>query len=239
LAEQLDELVKKLAEAHGENLRSVVLYGQAAADSGDQEPKKVLVVLDRITPVDLRDAHPVAEGWGLQGNPLPVYFSFSEIKDSSDVFPIEFIDMSHVRRVLYGEDPFESLTIPTFNLRHQLEYELRGKLLRLRSLYIKVYGNPNRLASLMADSLDSFIVLFRHVIAMLGAEPPLEKREVVTKLADLLGLNKTVLSRLFDYAADEEVWLATETSETFAHYLEQIEKVIDAVNHMPIEKAGA
>jgi hypothetical protein len=235
LADQLNELVKSLTEAHGENLRSVVLYGQAAAggDGSDYEPKKILVVLDRITPGDLKDAHPVAEGWSLQGHPLPVYFTFKEIKDSSDVFPIEFIDMSHVRRVLFGEDPFETLDIPTFNLRHQLEYELRGKLLRLRSLYIKAHGNPNRLAALMADSLDSFVVLFRHVISLLGGEPPVDKREVVMKLGDMLNLNKPVLSRLFDYAADEEVWLATETSETFAHYLEQLEKVIDAVNHLP------
>jgi hypothetical protein len=105
--------------------------------------------------------------------------------------------------------------------------------LRLRSLYIKAHGNPNRLAALMADSLDSFVVLFRHVISLLGGEPPVDKREVVMKLGDMLNLNKPVLSRLFDYAADEEVWLSTETSETFAHYLEQIEKVIDAVNHLP------
>jgi hypothetical protein len=240
LADQLSGLVKRLNEAHGENLKSVVLYGQAAADggSGEGEPRKILVVLDRITPDELRAAHPVAEGWVSQGNPLPVYFTSGEIQESSDVFPIEFIDMSHVRRVLYGADPFESLDIPTLNLRHQLEYELRGKLLRLRSLYIQVYNNPNRLASLMADSLDSFIVLFRHVIALLGAEAPVGKRETVMKLAGLLSLNQTVLAHIFDYAADEDVWLETETNETFAAYLEQIEKVIYTINHLPTEKAG-
>ena len=237
MADQLSELIKRLGEAHGDNLKSVVLYGQAAAPdgSGEHEPKKILVVLDRITPDELKSAHSVAEDWTLKGHPLPVYFTSGEIKDSSDVFPIEFIDMSHVRRVLHGEDPFESLDIPTFNLRHQLEYELRGKLLRLRSLYIKVHTHPNRLAALMADSLDSFIVLFRHVIAMLGAESPVDKAEVVEKLARLLGLNRVVFARIFDYAADEEVWLETETNETFAGYMEQIEKVIDTINHLPIE----
>lgn len=235
MADRLNELVKRLSEAHGDNLKSVVLYGQAAASDGlgENEPKKILVVLARIMPGDLKAAHSVAEDWSQHGNPLPVYFTSAEIKDSSDVFPIEFIDMSHIRRILYGEDPFASLEIPTFNLRHQLEYELRGKLLRLRSLYIKVHTNPNRLAALMADSLDSFIVLFRHVITMLGREAPVDKREVVTTLVGLLSLNKPVFARIFDYAADEEVWLETETNETFASYLEQIEIVIDAINHLP------
>ncbi|HWP45165.1 MAG TPA: hypothetical protein VNO14_18125 [Blastocatellia bacterium] len=239
MADQLSELVKRLIEAHGDNLKSVVLYGQAAAHDGstEEEPKKILVVLDRITPADLKAAHPVAEGWVSHGNPLPVYFTSDEIKESSDVFPIEFIDMSHIRRVLWGEDPFKSLTIPTFNLRHQLEYEMRGKLLRLRSLYIKVCNNPDRLAALMAESLDSFIVLFRHVIAMLGGEPPIEKREVVLEIARLLDLDKAVLTHIFDYAADEEVWLETETNETFARYLEQLEKVIYAINHLPTERS--
>ena len=187
MADELKRLVDALAAAHGDNLKSVVLYG-AAVVSGlvdDEVPKRVLVVLDHIAPTDLQAAHPLAEAWRLEGNPLPVYFTSEEIADAVDVFPIEFIDMSQVRHVLYGKDPFDHLDIETHNLRHQLEYELRAKLLRLRRLYIGTQHNPARLTELMANSLDSFAVLFRHVLAMTGQDAPFAKRDCVMKIAEM------------------------------------------------------
>jgi len=232
LASELDELVEKLTAAHKENLKSIVLYGAAVVGGqlDEERPKKVLVVLDRIAPADLKAAHEVAEWWRSEGNPVPVYFTSEEISDSSDVFPIEFIDMSHVRHVVYGRDPFDGLEIPTGNLRHQLEYELRAKLLRLRRLYIPASRNADQLAKLMADSLDNFAVLFRHILVMLGREASFNKRECAMKLADELHLDKNVFARIFEYAPDREVWLESETNETFAKYLAQIEQVIEVVD---------
>ncbi len=232
MADELKDLVEKLTEAHGENLKSVVLYGSAVvgAQLDEDRPKKVLVVLDRIAPDDLKAAHEVAEWWRSEGNPVPVYFTTEEMADSSDVFPIEFVDMSQVRRVLYGKDPFDGLDIPTQNLRHQLEYELRARLLRLRRLYIPASRNANQLARLMSESLDNFAVLFRHVLVMLGKEAPFNKRECVMKLAEELNLDKKILARIFEYGPDKEVWLESETNETFAKYLAQIDKVIDTVD---------
>lgn len=232
MADELNELKDKLTEAHGENLKSVVLYGSAVVGGqlDDDRPKKVLVVLDRIAPADLKAAHDVAEWWRSEGNPVPVYFTSKEMTDSSDVFPIEFIDMSQVRHVLYGRDPFDGLDVHTQNLRHQLEYELRAKLLRLRRLYIPASSNGNQLARLMVESLDNLAVLFRHVLLMLGKEGSFNRRECVMSLAEALQLDKGVLDRIFEYSADEEVWIESEANETFAKYLAQIEKVIEVVN---------
>ena len=232
MADILGEFVESLHEAHGDNMKSVVFYGPAlVGDQLDEDrPKNILVVLGRITPDDLKAAHDVAERWRLEGNPLPVYFTSNEVIDSTDVFPIEFIDMSRHRRVLYGDDPFSGLNIATQTLRHQLEYELRGKLIRLRTLYITASHNPNRLAQLMVDSLDSFAALFRHVLDMLGGRASFDNRECIMELANTLNLDKKVFTRIFDYEADEELWLEAETNETFASYLLQIERVVDAVN---------
>ena len=233
MADELKNFVSALTQTHGDNLKSVVLYGSSVVGGlvDDEAPKRVLIVLDRITPTDLKAANPVAEEWRMEGNPLPVYFTSEEMTDAADVFPIEFIDMSEVRHVLYGKDPFETLDIGTHNLRHQLEYELRGKLIRLRRIYMTVTHNPNRLAELMSNSLDSFAVLFRHVLAMLGSEAPFEKRECVMRLADQLKLDKKVFARIFDYSPDEETWLESEAEETFTAYLAQVERVIEVVDN--------
>ncbi len=230
MADELSELVEKLKVAHGENLLSVVFYGYGSVgDDIDDYPKKVLVVLEKMTPHELRTEHEIAGWWQMEGNPLPVYFTAEEIKESSDVFPVEFLDMSQVRQVLYGGDPFEGLTVPTRNLRHQVEYELRGKLLRLRRLYVPASHSPVRLAQLMSDSLDSFAVLFRHVLTMVGSAAPFEKHECVAKLVDTLGLDKRVIARIESHSGESEMWLESEANQTFADYLQFIERVIKAV----------
>ena len=232
MADELKELVQKLTEAHHDNLSSVVLYGSAVVGGQlDQDvPKKVLVVLDRIAPADLHAAQGVTEWWRAEGNPVPLYFTTEEMNDSSDVFPIEFVDMSEVRHVLYGKDPFDGLEIPTHNLRHQLEYELRAKLLRLRRLYIPASRNADQLARLMVESLNNFAVLFRHVLSMLGKPASFNKRECAMQLAAELNLDAKVFERIYEYAPDKEVWLEHETNETFGKYLTQIEKVIEVVD---------
>jgi hypothetical protein len=85
----------------------------------------------------------------------------------------------------------------------------------------------------MADSLDSFVVLFRHVLAMIGAEVPAEKNATLIKIADELKLDKKVFARIAKYAADEEVWLESEINETFGAYLKLLERVIQTVNQQP------
>ena len=235
MAIELEEFVEKLSRVHNTNLKAIVLYGKAVegAQLDDESRKKVLVVLNHITTEDLKAAHEVAEWWREEGNPLPVYFTEEELRHSSDVFPIEFIDMSRVRHVIYGKDPFDELQILTHNLRHQLEYELRGKLIRLRSLYFPASKKPSRLAALMADSLDSFVELFRHVLEIFGIEPPIERNEVLIRLAEELKLNKKVFARISKYRQDEEIWLEDETNETFTAYLELLERVIRAVDEQP------
>jgi hypothetical protein len=235
LAIELAEFIEKLSKAHGGNLKSIVLYGEAVAGGqlDDEAPKKVLVVLERITTEDLKAAHEVAEWWRHEGNPLPIYFTEEELRNSSDVFPLEFIDMSRVRHVIYGQDPFVDLQILTHNRRHQLEYELRGKLIRLRSLYVPASKKPDRLAALMADSLDSFVVLFRHVLELFGIASPVARNEVLLRLAEELKLDKRVFARISEYRRDEEIWLEWETNETFAAYLKLLEQVIRAVDEQP------
>jgi hypothetical protein len=231
---ELQEFVEKLGEAHGENLKSVVLYGASVAGGllDDEQPKKVLVVLDRITPEELRNAHDVGEWWREAGNPPPVYFTREEIVDASDVFPIDFLDLAEVRHVVYGRDPFEGLDVSTANLRHQLEYELRGKLIRLRTLYVSVSRHPDRLARLMSRSLETFAELFRHVLRLLGEDAPLDLHEAAVKLARRLGLDEKVFNRIFEYGRDDELWLEAETNETFRRYLEDLDRIIEAVDHI-------
>jgi predicted nucleotidyltransferase len=233
--EAFNHLIGDLKATHGDNLASVVLYGSAA--SGDfvqlESDYNLLIALHRITPEDLRLAQPPMREWRRLGHPLPVYFTFAELHNAADVFPIEFHQMERARVILYGRDPFESFHISDENLRHQTEYELRSKLIQLRRLYITASASAERLRDLMSDSLSSFATLFAPVLLLHGQEPPVLKREIVRAAARLLGLDGGVFERVFELREADAIG-EREADELFASYLAQIERVINTVDALEV-----
>ena len=234
--EAFNHLIGDLRATHAENLASVMLSGSAAA--GDHieihSDYNLLIALHRITPEDLRLAQAPMREWQRLGHPLPVYFTFAELRDAADVFPIEFHRMERSRVVLYGRDPFETLRISDENLRHQTEYELRSKLIQLRRLYIPATGSATRLRDLMADSLSSFATLFAPVLLLHNQEPPVLKQEIVRATVRLLGLDGAVFERVFALREGDTLPGEREGDAMFASYMSQIERVIEAVDHLDV-----
>jgi predicted nucleotidyltransferase len=228
----LKRIVEDLRTAHGENLASVVLYGSAAA--GDYVEQRsdhnLLIVLTKITSEDLRLAHAPVREWQRLGEPTPVYFSVEELSNAADVFPIEFLQMEKARKVLYGRDPFESMSISKENLRHQTEYELRTKLIQLRRLYIPASTSAEKLSALMSDSFASFGALLRPVLMLLGHEPPVTKEESVREVVRIVGIDGSPFVRILDLRSKGRSLTETEANELFAAYLARIEQVIKVVD---------
>lgn len=240
--EALSGLVQDLRATHGENLAAVVLYGSAAA--GDhielRSDYNLLIALHRITPEDLRLAQAPFREWQRLGHPLPVYFTFEELSDAADVFPIEFHQMANARIVLYGKDPFESVKLSDENLRHQTEYELRSKLIQLRRLYIPASISTEKLCDLMSESLASFAALFRAVLLLHGQEAPVAKPDVVRSTALLLKLDLTPFERIFELRKSKSLPQSEkEVNELFAQYMEQIERVVEDIDMLANSNSSA
>lgn len=234
-----DDFIDDLKQTHGRNLVSVILYGSAAA--GDFVPHQsdynILIALERITPEDLRNAHACIREWARLGNPIPVYFTVSELRNAGDVFPIEFHQMSVARKVLYGPDVLSGLVISDKFLRHQTEYELRSKLIQLRRQYIPASASVDGLKRLMAESLPSFASLFRAILILNGLNPPATKHEIVALTAHHLQVDGVTFEKIFNIRENNFTDVLDEKSANalFGHYLEQIEMVIHAVDAVGVE----
>ncbi len=229
-----DSFIDDLKSTHGRNLSSVILYGSAAA--GDfiphQSDYNILIALQRITPEDLRNAHACIREWARLGNPIPVYFTVSELQNAGDVFPIEFHQMSDARKVLYGTDVLANVVISDTFLRHQAEFELRSKLIQLRRQYIPASSSVDGLKKLMAESLPSFAALFRAVLILNGQHPPATKHEIIALTAQYLKIDGATFEKIFNIRENNFTEVLDEKSANalFGQYLEQIELVINAVD---------
>lgn len=228
----LNQLVERLKKAHGDRLKSVILYGSAAV--GDHQGKfsdlNVLCVLREVTPRELAESTPIARWWREQGNPSPLLLSEEEVRNSTDSFPIEFQDIKERRRVLHGEDVMRDLAIDTCFHRAQVEHELRAKLLRLRQKAAGVLTDPALLRRLLADSISTFCVLFRHALLLAGAEARFEKREVIEQARERFGIDPAPFGKLLDLREEKVKPREVDPAPLLAEYLKQIQVVIDAVD---------
>jgi hypothetical protein len=229
-----NELVQKLQRAHGEKLISVVLYGSAAVlGSKDRlSDYNILCVLQQVTPDELRASEPVFRWWREMHNPSPLLLSEEELRTSTDCFPMEFHDISERHVILYGEDLVAGLHVDDRYYRAMVEHELRAKLLRLRQKAGGVLSENDLLLRLMADSVSTFCVLFRHSLRLAGEQPLFDKHEVVAAAARRFGIDAQPFETLLQLREEKVKPRDLQPSPLFREYLKQIHNVIGAVDRI-------
>lgn len=227
-----EKLVEELKQACPAGLKSVVLYGSAAA--GDHAGKKsdynVLVVTEDLGTKTLDALSKTAAKWSQAGNPAPLLFTEERLAQATDVFPIELLDIRDCHKILHGDDLVQGLEIDTKNLRLQIEHELRGKLIRLRQSYLLTGGKPKAVAELMVESLSTFLVLFRASLRLFEESVPQPKFEALEKLAGHLEFDASVFNTVQQLKDGSKKAKDVDAEAVFNTYLKTIECVIDAVD---------
>lgn len=230
----LNQLVERLRKTFDDRLVSVVLYGSAAV--GDHHGRfsdiNILCVLREVTLKELGDSAAIFRWWREFDNPSPLLLGAEELRTSTDCFPIEFHDIRERHRILYGEDVVAGLDIDDSFYRAQVEYELRSKLLRLRQKAAGVLGDKDLLRQLLADSLSTFCVLFRHALVLSGVEAPFEKRAIITQAQEKFGLEPAPFETLLDLREGHIKARSLDPAPLFGRYLRQIEVVVGAIDRL-------
>ena len=228
----LDQLVGRLRSALGADLVSVVLYGSAAA--GDHQEKfsdyNVLCVLSLITPAQLARDRDNFSLVARAGNPSPLLLTAHEVENCTDCFAIEFQDIQEHHRILYGADVVAALTIDRSFYRAQVEHELRAKLVRLRQKAAGILSDKDVLCRLLADSISTFCVLFRHALMLHGDVAPARKRDIIDRAEARFGIDAAPFRSLLDHREERVKPKEMDPKKLLGAYLIEIGKVIDAVD---------
>ena len=234
LEKALAQLTGKLRGKYGDRLVSLVLYGSATA--GDHQDKfsdvNVLCVLREITVRELAESEEIFRWWRGQGNPAPLLLSEREFSASTDCFAIEFHDIKAHHRILFGRDVVADLVVDDSFYRAQVEHELRAKLLRLRQKASGILSERNLLRRLLADSLSTFCVLFRHALLLHGEQVDSRKREIVALAGSRFGFDVAPFEKLLDLREERLQPKEVDAASLLAPYLAGIEAVVDAVDRL-------
>lgn len=225
--EDLEQFVQRLQEAGGEKIESVVLYGSAARGEFNEQYSDVnlLAVLRDTRGETLNQLAPVLDWWTnkLHRRP-PLLISEEELRTSADVFAIETIDLKANHRILHGRDLLASIDVPMNLHRVQLEHELRTLLLKLRQHYVLAHKSERDLRDAIAKSASSSATLFRHALIALGKPAPESRREVVTQIGVLDGIDAAPLNAALDLREGRRVELGIDT--LYQRYMDSIAALI-------------
>jgi hypothetical protein len=231
----LDDLVSQLQKAYSAQLRAVVLYGSAAA--GEHIPKRsdynVLVIVDSLPLDSLRAASAVARAWSDAGNPPPMTLTATEWRSSADIFPMEYADILERHKVLYGQPPFDGITVSPRDLRLQVEQQAMGKLLQLRQGVLASGGDNGRQAELLAASLSTIMVIFRGVARLYGETPPTDYERLSRQIADRAGFDAEPFARVVRHVRGQERLTGAAASEVLAGYLAGVQQLVSHLDRYP------
>jgi len=230
----ISEFVERVRKASGANLKSVILYGSAAADEYIPEHSDVnlLCVLGETSFAAIANLAAAVEWWARQKHHAPLLLTAEELRRGADVFSIEFLDMQQSYRVLWGEDLLKGLEIPMKLHRAQVEYELREKTIMLRQRLLAIAGDTGAKWDLLLRSVPAFGTLARHALIATGDKPAGSKREAVERLASKAGFEATAFLQLSDIRHGKIDRKSLNVDDVFGRYLKGVERITAAVDEM-------
>ena len=202
ISDAVTALTRDMREMFGDRLRSVVAY--AITDRTSDTPQPTLVIVEALTPADLRACAALVVKWHESGLATPLILEASEFEQSLDAFPYEFGAILADHTLISGENPFAGLHVDPADMRRACEIQARSHLLHLREGYIETQGRSDALAELIARSAAPLSALLRSVARLKGVLP---LDGVLSQVAGLNGkeLSPEAARRLFpDYLSAVE-----------------------------------
>lgn len=162
----------------------------------------------------------------------PLFMTKSQIENSLDVFPIEWLEMQERHLLLEGEDVLAGFEVPRTYLRLQCEHELRGKHIQLRQALLLQSHSPKELARVLAAAASSYATLFRTLVRLEGETPPAESARVIERVADLFKLDAQALlvPHLLRYGG--QPLNKSDIAPSYRRFLTEIDRLIAAIDEL-------
>jgi hypothetical protein len=225
---RLDAYRSAVEGIFGADLVSVTLYGGHALEPPEaDEDVAVLIVVRELRQDALEAFRKEAPGFAKRGIPPPPIFTEGFLSRSLDVFPLEFLSMKEHRKVLSGRDVLADVRVDDRNLRHQVEFELKGKLLSLRRMYLSTRG-AREVAELLRSTAGSIVSVARGMLLLAGHDAPHGKAAILGEIESRFGTSLPCIREIV--AAVDGKALSARAEEIASGYLEEVERLCAAAD---------
>jgi len=221
----LDVFLRVAKDIYRDGLVSVILYGSAASGEfiGKHSNINLLVTLDNT---DLENLARISKATAGRKFKIlsPLFFTEDYINDSTDVFPIEFLDIKENYSVIYGKDVLSGLEVDTRNLRFQCEQELKSKVINIKKNYLSA-ANKKALKELLFKSFNSSLHILRNLIRLKGRTPPYLKEDILNELGREFNMDTADLKKILSAKNNNLKLSSGEIEALFFAFVKELEKL--------------
>ena len=227
----LEAYLQRLQDIYKENLVSVILYGSAASgEFVDKHSNLNLLVVLKSTELDILRAVS-----GLMRNfrfrmIKPVFLTENYIMNSTDAFPIEFMDMQENYAVLYGSDILKNIHIDLKNLRFQCEHELKVKLIHIRQRYLILTKDKGALKDLLFKSFTSITHILRSALKLKGKRPAYQKQDVLKEISLEFKISLDTWEKILALKNKQIKLKSQDIESLFFDFVRDLEKITEALD---------
>ena len=228
------EIIGDYRTIFGEDLISIILYGSGAGEDyipGKSDLNFLIVLTERG--IDGLDRVMEAVGrWRKRNVAIPLFMTRDYLTGALDAYPIEFLNMKRSYRVVTGEDILAPIVFEPCNIRLQLERELRGKLIHLRSGYLATEGKPKKIRELIGASLTAFVSLFSALLCLKDLAIPKRKSDVIAAAGAAFGFDAAVFLKCEEIKRERNHFSSAEVSAVFRDYLKEVNCLCELIDRM-------
>ena len=230
--ERIRPFFEEILDRYGKGIHSINVTGTSITEDYDPKYSDVnsIIILKEIDLKFLEVLAPLGKKYGKNKVAAPLIMTPEYIRNSLDVFPIEFLNFKLIHVTVFGEDVFMDIEIKPNDLRHQCERELKSKLIWLRQGYISSQGDRKILTEGFANSITGYIPLFRGIIMLLGKEPPVKQVDVIRALSEVTGVDTSIFHKVYGikrYRTKPSIEELNTIFEDFYHATERLGRIVD------------
>lgn len=230
------EITEDYQRIFGVHLLSIILYGSGAGEDyipGRSDLNFLITLTEQGVERLDRILETVAR-WRKRNVAIPLFMTRSYLEGSQDSYPIEFLNMKRRYIVVFGADVLAELTFDRCHIRLQIERELRGKLINLRSGYIATEGNTRKIRALITLSLTAFVSLFSALLYLRNIEIPHGKREVITAAGKAFGIDAPIFLKCEEIRRKTDRFSSAEVQAVFQAYMKEVNRLCDQIDRMEV-----
>jgi hypothetical protein len=222
---------KEVKSAFGDQLEGLLLYGSAVR--GEFLPGRsnlnLLLVVTGYDAAMLKRYEPIHKRWSKEGIIIPLFLTDQEIRTSSSLFPLEFLEIQEHHRVLGGLDPFVGFHVDVSRVGDAVMQGLAGHVLRLRQRFAEAGGAKDAVTILLPLAVTSTVPLLRGIQRMRGWPVLTQSDAVIKDVADRLQVDLQGMSDALMLKRGIISPGPSEIPHVFDRYLKAVTVLLEAI----------
>lgn len=220
-----------------DNLLSIYLYGSAAGKGYIPEKSNLntLILLKNIEMETLKGIARIYKKSSKFRIVAPLVLTPDYIRSSTDVFPIEFLDIKENSILLAGYDALKDIDIDLSQLREECEREIKGQLVRVRGAFLEVEGDRNGMERLVITAVSNLVFPLKNIMRLLKQAIPEGTDAVIKSCCKAMNVTDTQFLEAWTIKKGGHKASLEEIYAVISGYMNSLEEISKKIDEMKAE----